>query len=145
MLKEKVCETFDDWHPFFTYIFPSPTPSRSTTGRGMILSTVLIYDVDPLVDCSCSPGYNFDSKCISPLIAARSSRAHVLEFLQVQVSNPQTNEGSEARKNHIFPRNAGSTYCSKITKRLPSTLFSVRCPHVRVATYHRRSQVGSTP
>jgi hypothetical protein len=40
MLKEKVCETFDDGLTFFTYIFLCPTPSRSTIGSGMILSTV---------------------------------------------------------------------------------------------------------
>jgi hypothetical protein len=40
MLKEKVCETFDDWLTFFTCIFPCPTPSRSTIGSDMVLSTV---------------------------------------------------------------------------------------------------------
>ena len=40
-LKEKVCKTsFDNWHAFFIYISHSPTLSRSTTGSGMILSTV---------------------------------------------------------------------------------------------------------
>jgi hypothetical protein len=99
----------------------------------------LIYDVtsDPLVDCSL--GCTIDDNCQSQPVA------HILKFLRVQVSNSQTNEGSEVQKIHIFhhdllrTRSLGahvthsSTALYKDYQRTSSTLLSDQWPHVRVA------------
>jgi hypothetical protein len=54
------------------------------------------------------------------------TEAPLLEFLWVQVSNSQMNEGSEAPKNHIFhhdlPRSSG---CTSITKGLRLLCFLI--------------------